>query len=161
MPTVGMPLQKRPRNLRHHVELFKIEFLPRNRRIRLQTGFALFAGLVNRRVNLLQLTAGGIRYDLRPRFVGFTESYRISMTRATISSQGLVGNLSNVWSSHYYRNTRGTDGVSHAISSRHHSRHRANTNEANFFFNYKVYQLPFVHWPRIAIDQQYFMFSRG
>src|SRR5258706_12350771 len=111
MPTVGMPLQKRPRNLRHHVELFKIEFLPRNRRIRLQTGFALFAGLVNRRVNLLQLTAGGIRYDLRPRFIGFTESYCISMTLTTITSQGLVWDLINVWPPHYSRNTPAHEAV--------------------------------------------------
>src|ERR1700682_4876102 len=128
MPTVGVPLQKRPGNLWNHVELFEIKFLPKDRRIRLQTGLVFFAALVNGLVNLLQLTADGVRDDLRPGFIGFSESYRIRMAPATISSQCLVGHLRDMRSSHYDGHTRSTDGISHVIGASHHPGHRTNAN---------------------------------
>src|SRR5258706_12310599 len=109
MPTVGMPLQQRSRDLGDHIELFEVESLPGNRWVRLQTGLAFFASLVNGGVNLLQLTADDIRDDPWPGFIGFTESDCISMAPATVSPQGLIGHFRNVRSSHYNWHTGDTN----------------------------------------------------
>src|SRR6266404_2555769 len=161
MPTVGMPLQKRSRKLRNHVELFEVEFLPGNRWIGLQTGLAFFALLVNRCINLLQLTTNGVRDDLRPGFIGFSESDSISMAPAAISPQSLVGYFGNVRSSHDDWHAGGTNGISHAVGASHHPGHRTNTNQSDLLLNNEVYELMLVHWPGISVNQKHLMFGRS
>src|SRR6266576_1097584 len=141
LPAVRVPLQQWPHDLWDHVELFKVKLIPRDLRIRLQTGLAFFAGLVNRFVNLFQLTAHGVRNDLRPQFIGFSKSYRIRMTRTAIAAQGLVGHFRNVRSSHYDRHARGANGISHAVGPGHHSGHRANTNEPDLLLLDEAHEL--------------------
>src|SRR5260370_28663148 len=106
-----MPLEQWPYDLWDHVELFKVELLPWDGRIRLQTGLSFFAGLVKGFVNLFQLTAHGVRDDLRPQFIGLSQSNCIRMTRTAISSQRLIGNFRNVRSSHDDRHPRGTNSI--------------------------------------------------
>src|SRR5258708_848934 len=156
-----MPLQKWPQKLWKHVELFEIKPIPRNHRIRLQTGLSLFASLVNRLVNLFELTVSGIRDDLWPSLIGFTKSDGIRVARATVSTQGLIRHLRNVRSSHYNQNSRGPDGIGHAVGPSHHSGHSANPHKPDVFLAYEMYQLLFVHWPRVAIDQEHLMLWRG
>src|SRR6266850_2794348 len=156
-----MPLEQWPYDLWDHVELFKVELLPGDGRIWLQTGLPFLAGLVDGFVNLFQLTAYGVRNDLRPQFIGFAQSDCIRMTRTAISPQGLVGYFRNVRAPHHNRHARGANGISHAVGPGHHSGHRANTHESDLLLLDKAHELLLVHWPGIAVNQKYLMFGRG
>src|SRR5260370_20467999 len=101
-----MPLEQWPYDLWDHVELFKVKLLPGDGRIRLQTGLSFFAGLVKGFVNLFQLTAHGVCDDLRPQFIGLSQSDGISMTQTALSPQSLVALFPDVSYSHHHPYTR-------------------------------------------------------
>src|SRR5260370_26600919 len=75
------------------VELVDIQPVPRNQRIVLQRGLLLLPEGIHRRVDFLELSAGGIGDDARPGFVGFTERNRIGVTWSAVAAQGFIGTL--------------------------------------------------------------------
>src|SRR5713226_9874226 len=113
----------------NQIKLVEIYFVPRNRRILLETGFAFLAKVIHRSVDILELAACGILYDLWPGFIGFTEGHRVCMARPAVSTEGFVGLFRNVRSAHHDRHTNGTDRIGHAVGLGDHAGHRADANK--------------------------------
>ena len=122
---------------------------------------ALFAGFVNRFVNVFKLTARGIIDDLRPGFIGFSQSNRIGVTRATILAESLFKFFSDMWTAHDDRHSDGANCIGHAVGLRDHSSHRANANQPNLLVEHELCDLRFVHGLGVAVNKDDFMSGRS
>src|SRR5208283_4272113 len=78
-PAFSNLLQHPAHTLRNQIELFEINRLPRNHRIILQRRLALLPKCVHRLVNILELSASGIRNNLWPSRISFTERDGVGM----------------------------------------------------------------------------------
>ena len=87
-------------NLRDQIELGEIHLLPRDTGIVFQGRFDLFPGLINRQVDLFELSGLTIAHDLRPERIRLTQSDGIRVPGLGVAANGLVGNLRDVRTSH-------------------------------------------------------------
>src|ERR1700730_2492115 len=143
------------------MELVKVNQMPRDRWIRPEWGFALFASLIDWRVDILEVTAYGIIHYLWPGLIGLTKRYRVGVARPASSTECLVGQFCDVRPAHHDRHSRGADRIGHAVGFGNHSRHRANTNESNFLFTHKPRYARLIHWLCVAIHQHHLMARRS
>ena len=152
-----MLLQPMIENLRHEIELLKIDGVPGNDGILLKRWFELFASGIDGRVNIFQFAAGGIFHDLRPRIIGFAESYGVGVARTAIAAEGFIGHFGDVRPSHHDRHAHGAHRVCHAIGLGDHSGHGADADQINFLFEHIAGNAGFIHGLGVAIDQNNFM----
>src|ERR1700687_3494360 len=81
-PAITDTLERALGHFWNEIELVEIYFVPRNRRILFEAGFAFLAAVIHRRLNILELAACGIFNDLWPGFIGFTERHSVGLARA-------------------------------------------------------------------------------
>jgi len=66
--------------------------------------------------------------------IRFPKGYGVGVARAAVASQGFIGHLGDVRTSHHHRNARRAYGVRHAIGLRRHPRHGANPHQPDVIF---------------------------
>ncbi len=148
------------RGLRHQIELLEVDRLPWNHRVILQRRLALLAKGIHWRINVFQLTAGGVFDNARPGGIGFAEGNRVGVARAAIAAERLVGHFGHVRSAHHYWNSGGANRIGHAIRLGNHSGHGADADQSNLVVAHKLRDPRFIHRMCVAIHQQHFMARR-
>jgi len=141
----------------NEIKLVEIYFVPGNRRIFFETGFALLAEVIHRCINILEPAARGILDNFWPGFIGFTESYSVGMARAAVSTEGFVGFFRDVRSAHHHRHANGADCIGHAVGLGDHAGHRADPDKSDILFAHKTGDAGFIHRLRVAVNQHYFV----
>src|SRR6266852_3278468 len=145
------------RDLWNQIELIKVDRIPWDRGIWLERGFTLLAKLIHGSVDILEFAAHGIRNDLRPGFIGFTEGHGVRVARSAASPERLLGLFRNVRAAHHDRHTYGTEGILHTVSLCDHSGHRTDADESNVVFAHVPRDTLFIHRLCIPINQQHLM----
>ena len=79
------------------------------------------------------------------------------MPRFFSAAEGLLRNLSNVWSAEHDLRAGGSDGVGHLICSRSHPRHCADSSKPNVMVTYKLRHFIFGHRLSIAVNEKHFV----
>src|SRR5258708_38784198 len=93
----------------------QINRVPGDDGILLERWLEFFSRGIERCVNILQVTARGIFHNAGPGIVGFAERDCIGVARAAIAAQGFVRPLGGVRTTHYYRDSDGSDRGWHSI----------------------------------------------
>jgi hypothetical protein len=62
----------------------------------LQRRLALFARIIQRRINIFKLSPSGIVDDSGPSFIGFAKSYCVRVARSAFATKCLVGQFANM-----------------------------------------------------------------
>jgi hypothetical protein len=156
-PAVAEALKSAHGHLGNEIKLTQIYFVPRDRRIVLQRGFALLATIIDWRIGFFQRATCGVCDDLWPSFIGFTESDGVGVARSAVAAEGFVEFFGNVRATHHYGHTNGANRISHAIGLRNHSCHRADADKADILFAYVSRDAFLVHGLGIAVDQENFV----
>src|SRR5713226_8144108 len=117
----------------------------------MQGGLVLFASFINRRIDVLELSARVIFNNLRPRVIGFAEGDSVSVSRAAISAESFIRAFGHMWASHHYRDSRSANGVGHPVGLLNHPRHGADTNQANVLVAKEPHQLLIVQRLCVAV----------
>ena len=143
------------------VELLEIDGVPGNHGILLEGGLEFLAGSVDWRVDVLQLTAGGVFDDAGPGVIGFAEGDGIGVARAAIAAEGFVGHFGDVRAAHDDGDTGGANRVSHAISLGDHAGHGADADQVDVVFADVTGDSGFIHGLSVAVDQEHFMARRS
>jgi hypothetical protein len=118
-------------------------------------------GSIERSINVFKLAAHGIVHNLRPRLIGLSKGDSIGVAWAAVVTESLVGQFGDVRTAHHDRNTSGTNRIRDAISLRDHSGHGPDAHQSDLLFADVSRDLAFVHWLRVAVNQQNFMIRRS
>src|SRR6185503_13264191 len=154
-----MALQKRASDFGHEVKLVEVQFFPGDGWVRGKARLTLFSRLVNRLINFPERACSGVCHNLWPGLISLAEGNSVGMLHATISAERLISRFRYVRPAHNDRHSDRTDSISHAVGARHHSRHRANSHEANLFGADELNQFLFSQGLCVAINQQNFVFG--
>ena len=148
-------------DLGQKIELVQIDLVPGDYGIRFEGRLGFFAGGVDWGINLFEFAAGGVVHDLGPGVIGFAEGHGVGVARASIATEGFVGEFRHVRSAHHDRHSRGTNGVGDAICLGDHSGHGADADQSNVFCAHELRDLSLVHGLGVAVNQKHFMAGRS
>jgi len=139
----------------------EIDRLPGNLGVVFERRLAVFAGLIDRGVDIFELAEDGVVYDLRPGFIGFAEGDGVGVARAAVAAESFVSQFGDVGAAHDDGDSCGANRVGDAIGLGDHSGHGADADQSDVLIADVLRDLRLVHGLSVAIDEQNFVAGRG